>query len=326
MTDSEAERARLAASAATARHDFARIETATAPAREQLAAATAARRSGTVAAHRRSEPPRHDGLARATGRSPRARRRRSRATSAPSNTSNKPGTAPARTSTSTTRPEHASSEAQTALDRHDTRVWLRRTPDQVAGPATTGRSARAVESMGPRRHHQPPATRRHHRTAHQPQSPRRARRPVPSTRPSGTGLGRRRRHRPAIHGATQPNPRTNRARTRPVTAAEWRLDPVARDPRPRGRRSPHRSEAGEWRKPGLADRLRRTKSAWVVPRVPSIQPESGGIRSAWRYAGGRNADGWSSDVRYHQPANRPGPPENDNAWCQALGQGVSRTR
>jgi hypothetical protein len=57
-----------------------------------------------------------------------------------------------------------------------------------AGPATTGRSARAVESMGPRRHHERRATRRHHRTAHQPQSPRRARRPVPSARPSGTGL------------------------------------------------------------------------------------------------------------------------------------------
>ena len=39
VTDSEAERARLAASAAAARRDFARIETATAPARGQLAAA-----------------------------------------------------------------------------------------------------------------------------------------------------------------------------------------------------------------------------------------------------------------------------------------------
>ena len=76
VTDSEAERARLAAAAATARQVFARVEAASAPAREQLAAATA-RRSGAVAAHRRSEPPRPDGLAGATGRSPRARRRRS---------------------------------------------------------------------------------------------------------------------------------------------------------------------------------------------------------------------------------------------------------
>ena len=130
--------------------------------------------------------------------------------------------------------------------------------------------------MGPRRHHQRPATRRHHRAAHQPRSPRRARRPVPSTRPSGTRLGRGRWHRPADQRATHTNPRTSRPRDstckRGQTATRsWSL--AIREQAVAGPRiAPKPVNALET---GLADRLRRTKSARVVPRVPSIQPESG---------------------------------------------------
>ena len=50
-------------------------------------------------------------------------------------------------------------ETATALHRHDMRQRLNHTVDHVAGPATTGRIARPVESLGWRRHRQRPATR-----------------------------------------------------------------------------------------------------------------------------------------------------------------------
>ena len=48
--------------------------------------------------------------------------------------------------------------------------------------------------------------------------------------------------------------------------------------------------------------------------MPSIQPESGRPTRSRDDAGGCDAEGLSSDVRYHQPANRRSPPCNDTAW------------
>ena len=312
MTDSEVERARLAASAAAARRDLARVEAATAPAREQLAAATGradqARWQHTDA-QRRLDTTGWRGRRAARHELAAAEVRRQRAVEHLQRTRHR------------TRPDiDQYNQARARVERGTHGPRSPRHPGSAPphsrpgpGPATTGRSPRAVESMGPRRHHQRPATRRHHRTAHQPQSPRRARRPVPSTRPSGTRLGRRRWHRPADQGATHPNPRASRTRTWTVTAVNVSLVQVAPDPRASGRGSPDRPEAGGWPETGLADRLRGTKSARVVPRVPSIQPESGDRPGPRDEAGGCGAEGLSSDVRYHQPANRQSPPYNDTA-------------
>ena len=146
----EAERARLAASATAARRDLARIEAATGPAREQLAAATGRADQARWQHTDAQASARYDRVCAGDGPLATSSPPPKRAVSLPSNTCNAPSTAPALTSTSTTRRGHAASEAHTALDRHDTRVWLRHSLDRVAGPATTGRSTRAVESMGPR--------------------------------------------------------------------------------------------------------------------------------------------------------------------------------
>ena len=97
---------------------------------EQLAAATGradqARWQHTGAQHRLDTPARAGDAPPATNSPPPMC-----AVSEPSNTSNASGTAPARTSTGTTRREHAPKRPQAALDRHDSRVRLRRTVHQV---------------------------------------------------------------------------------------------------------------------------------------------------------------------------------------------------
>ena len=232
VTDSEVERARLAASTTAARRDLARTEAATAPAREQLAAATDTpiRRGGSTPTHNTAStrPGGAGDVPLATNSPPPMC-----AVSEPSNTSNTFGTAPARTSTGTTR--RGPRRRGPSGPRRPGSAPPHRSPG--AGPATTGRGPRAVESMGPRRHRQRPANRRHHRAAHRPRSPRRARRPVPTTRPSGTRLGRGRWNRPADQRATHANTRTSRPGDRSVSATKRQLDVVARDQR-KSKRAP----------------------------------------------------------------------------------------
>ena len=143
-TDSEAERARLAASATAARHDLAHAEAATAPARELLAAAT-----GRADQARWQLTDAQSGLNTTGWRGRRAARHEVAA-------------AEARCQRAVEHLEHARQrtrpaidrhnqarerlgEAQTALDRHDTRAWLRRTPDLVPD---LRRQVEAVELWG----------------------------------------------------------------------------------------------------------------------------------------------------------------------------------
>ena len=129
-TDSEAERARLAAAAAAAKGDLTRVEAATAPAREQLAATTGradqARWQHTDA-QRRLDATGWRGRRAARHELAVAEVRHERAVEHLQHTRHR------------TRPDIANynqararlDETRTALDRHDTRVWLRHTLDQA---------------------------------------------------------------------------------------------------------------------------------------------------------------------------------------------------
>ena len=181
--------------------------------------------------------------------------------------------------------------------------------------------------MGPRRHHQRPTTRRHHRNS----SP--ATVAETNTPTSSEHSAKRHSIGPTTLASTcQPRGDTPEPANEPdsdSTCNRGRRGDSIRSPAIRDQEVaglPDRPEAGEWRKPGLTDRLRRTKSARVVPRVPSIQPESGGRPDPRDDAGGCNADGLSSDVRYHQPANRQARRATTPHRAQALGTGQSAAR
>jgi hypothetical protein len=130
VTDVEIERVRLAASATAARRDLTRVEAANAPAREQLAAATG---HADQARWQHSDPQRcldttgWRGRWAARHELGAADVRRQRAVEHLQQVRHRSRADIDRYNQAWERVE----EAQTALDRHDTRVRLRRTVDQV---------------------------------------------------------------------------------------------------------------------------------------------------------------------------------------------------
>ena len=244
VTDAEVERARLAASAAAARRDLARVEAATAPAREQLAAATGradqARWQHTDAQSRLDttglrgrRAARHELAA--------AEVRRQRAVEHLQHTRHRTRPDIDQYNQARARVE----EAQTALDRHDTRVRLRRTLDQVPvlrrqveALELWSRWARGdtinVQQLGDTIEQ---LTSHSRRDEHADQFRALGQAALDWADDAGIDLPTRGRH--------TPNARTSRTRTRPVSGGQ-RGDSirVARDPRASGRGSPDRPEAG----------------------------------------------------------------------------------
>ena len=204
-----------------------------------------------------------------------------RAASEPSNTSNKPGNAPVQPSTGTTRRANASARHKPpstgttpGLGSAGRPTWSRICDDRskrlnsgvdgLAAPRSTSSSS-ATPSLSS------PAT------------------VAETITPSGSEHSAKRHRIGPTSPASTCHPRCDTPE--PANEPGWdstcnrgrtALDPVARDPRPRGRRTPRRSEAGEMAQPGPTDRLRRTRLAWVVPRLPSINPNPVAVRSAWR--------------------------------------------
>jgi conjugative relaxase-like TrwC/TraI family protein len=130
VTDGEIERARLSASAAAAERDLARVEAATAPAREQFAAATGRAdqaRWRHIDAQRRLDATGLRGRRAARHELAAAEARRERAIGHLQRTKQSTGPDIDQYNLARARLE----EAQTALDRHDTRARLRHTRDQV---------------------------------------------------------------------------------------------------------------------------------------------------------------------------------------------------
>ena len=130
MTDSATERARLAASVAAAERDLARIEAATAPAREQFAAATG-----------RADQARwqHNDAQRRLDASGLRGRRAVRHELAAAEVRRQRAVAHLQRARQRTRPDIDQynqarlrlEQAQAAIDRHDSRARLRHTRDQV---------------------------------------------------------------------------------------------------------------------------------------------------------------------------------------------------
>ena len=194
------------------------------------------------------------------------------------------------------------------------------------GPATTGRSPRAVESMGQRRHHQLAATRRHHRRS----SP--ATVAETTTPTSSDNSEKRHKIGPTTLASTcRPEGDTHEPSDEPAPDLSCRRGQTAT----RSGRS--RSESKRSPVPG-SPRSRRTVENRAHRSPQTHEVGAGGTRNAEHSArirsptracddaGGGNADRLSSDVRYHQPAKpQPAVQRHDIARRHTL-KNAGRTR